>query len=308
MLYLISTMIAGAVVLGVFSTALLLAGREREGAVRRLERMQGMPARGRGAARVELRGHATAALRSFGDRFVASRKNLEELRLTLTQAGLRGPYALQTYFAVRALVMLGTMAVSLLLVPVLTGSPASGFLALPYLVGIAWFAPRLWLRRRVTARKQALQNALPDTLDLLVLCVEAGLGLNQAMVRVGKEIEHVSPEMAGELRTLNLEIQAGSARDVAFRNLGSRTGVEDLQSLATMLIQADRFGTSVAQALRVQAETLRSKRRQRAEEAAAKTTIKLVFPLVLFIFPALGVVVLGPAMLLIVRELAGVVG
>ena len=148
-----------------------------------------------------------------------------------------------------------------------------------------------------------MQKALPDALDLLVVCVEAGLGLNQATVRVAEEIERVSPVLSEQIGLVNLEIRAGTPRDEAFRNLGHRTGVQDIKSLMAMLIQTDRFGTSIAQALRTHAETMRQKRRQRAEEAAAKTTIKLVFPLVLFIFPALFVIILGPALIQIFEAL-----
>jgi tight adherence protein C len=133
--------------------------------------------------------------------------------------------------------------------------------------------------------------------------VEAGLGLNQAMVRVSEEIERLSPVLSEQLALVNLEIRAGTAREEAFRNMGERTGLEDVKSLMAMLVQTDRFGTSIAQALRVQADTLRTKRRQRAEEAAAKTTIKLVFPLVLFIFPAMFVVILGSALIQIFEAL-----
>ena len=129
----------------------------------------------------------------------------------------------------------------------------------------------------------------------MVVCVEAGLGLNQAIVRISEEIRHLSPELSNELAMVNLEIRAGTPRDEALRNLGERTGVDDLRSLATLLVQTDRFGTSVAQALNIQSETLRQKRRQRAEEQAAKLSIKMLFPLTFFIFPALFVVVLGPA-------------
>ena len=149
-----------------------------------------------------------------------------------------------------------------------------------------------------------MQKALPDALDLLVVCVEAGLGLNQAMVRVAEEIERVSPVLSEQIGLVNLEIRAGTPRDEAFRNLGHRTGVQDIKSLMAMLVQTDRFGTSIAQALRTHAETMRTKRRQRAEEAAAKTTIKLVFPLVLFIFPALFVIILGPALIQIFEALS----
>jgi tight adherence protein C len=170
---------------------------------------------------------------------------------------------------------------------------------------LGWVTPALRVRTRARARQKSIQRALPDALDLMVVCVEAGLALNQALVRVAEEIRHVDTVTSDELTLVNLEIRAGVPRDEALRNLGDRTGVADLQSLVAMLIQTDRFGTSVAQALRVHSDTMRTKRRQRAEEAAAKTTIKLVFPLAFCIFPALFVVILGPALISIYRTLAG---
>jgi len=136
---------------------------------------------------------------------------------------------------------------------------------------------------------------LADALDLLVVSVEAGLGLDQAMTRVGAELAMAYPDLSDELRLVNLELRAGKARPDALRNMAHRSGVDDLGSLVTMLIQTDKFGTSVAQSLRVYSETLRTKRRQRAEEAAAKTGVKMVFPLVVCIFPAIWIVTIGPA-------------
>ena len=138
---------------------------------------------------------------------------------------------------------------------------------------------------RLKRRQKEMQQALPDALDMLVVCVEAGLGLNQALVRVSEEIDRVSPVLSEQLALVNLEMRAGTAREEALRNLAERTGLDDISSLVGMLIQTDRFGTSVAQALRVHSDTMRTKRRQRAEEAAAKTTIKMVFPLVLLHLP-----------------------
>jgi tight adherence protein C len=141
-------------------------------------------------------------------------------------------------------------------------------------------------------------------LDMMVVCVEAGLGLNQALVRVADEIEHVSPVTSEHLALVNMEIRAGTPREDALRHFADRTGLTDVSSLTGMLIQTDKFGTSVAGALRIHSETLRTKRRQRAEEAAAKTTIKLVFPLVLCVFPAMFVVILAPMLIALARELA----
>lgn len=155
--------------------------------------------------------------------------------------------------------------------------------------------PRFVLSSRVTRRQKELQKALPDAIDLLVICVEAGLGLNQAMMRVAEEIRHISHLMTEELALTNVAIRAGTPRDQALMGLAERTGLADIRSLVTMIVQTERFGTSIAHSLRVHSESMRTKRRQRAEEAAAKTTIKMIFPLTFCIFPALFVVVLGPA-------------
>ena len=151
-----------------------------------------------------------------------------------------------------------------------------------------------WPAWRSVARTK-IRLSLADALDLLVVSVEAGLGLDQALTRVGTELQFAYPELADELKLINLELRAGKPRAEALRNLADRTGVDDLSSLVTMLIQTDKFGTSVAQSLRVYSETLRTKRRQRAEEAAAKTGVKMVFPLVFCIFPSIWVVTIGPA-------------
>jgi tight adherence protein C len=145
--------------------------------------------------------------------------------------------------------------------------------------------------------------ALPDALDLLVVSVEAGLGLDQALQRVADELNVAHPELSDELRLINLELRAGKARAEALHNLASRTGIDDISSLVTMLVQTDKFGTSVAQALRVHSESMRTKRRQRAEEAAAKTGAKMVFPLVLCIFPAIWVVTLGSVVIKFIQVL-----
>ena len=166
---------------------------------------------------------------------------------------------------------------------------------------IGWFVPGFLLSRRIAVRQKEIQKALPDAIDLLVICVEAGLALNQAFQRVATEIRHASELLSTEISQMNLEIRAGTPRDRALMGLGERTGVQDLRSLATMLVQTERFGTSIADSLRIHADTMRTKRQQRAEEAAAKTTIKMVFPLALCIFPAMFVVILGPAMIRIIQ-------
>ena len=168
---------------------------------------------------------------------------------------------------------------------------------------VGFLLPELWLTWRVKKRQHRLRLALPDVLDLLVICVEAGLGLDQAILRVSQELKVAHPELSEELQLVNLEMRAGKTRLEALRELSSRTGVDDIKALVAMLIQTDRFGTSVARSLRVHSDSLRIKRRQRAEEMAAKATVKMVPPLVFFIFPALFVVILGPAVIAVARQL-----
>jgi tight adherence protein C len=162
-----------------------------------------------------------------------------------------------------------------------------------------------WLGKR---RKQAIFLSLPDTLDLLVVCVEAGLGLDQAMRRVVDEMQKSYPVICQEFALCNLQLQMGKSRNEVLQNLGQRTGVDDLRSLASILIQADKFGSSVARALRVQSDAMRTKRQQIAEEKAAKTAVQLIFPLVLFIFPGIFVVLVGPAAINMVREMFPMMG
>ncbi|HXG66806.1 MAG TPA: type II secretion system F family protein [Blastocatellia bacterium] len=163
--------------------------------------------------------------------------------------------------------------------------------------------PDIWLKRRGRKRQENIQLAIPDVLDLAVVCVEAGLGLDQSLMRIGQEVRTVHPEISEELRLYNLEVNVGRSRAEALRNLANRTDVDDLKSLVAVLIQTDRFGTGIAQSLRVFSDSLRTKRRQRAEERAAKTTVKLVPVLVFFIFPAIFIVIVFPAFIALVREL-----
>jgi tight adherence protein C len=156
--------------------------------------------------------------------------------------------------------------------------------------------PNMWLKQKVKRRKEQIRFALPNALDLLVVCIESGLALDAALLRIGRELRDRAPELSEELALLNLEVSAGKAREKCLRNLGLRTGVDEVKSLAARIIQSSKFGTNLARSLRIHADSLRERRRQEAEERAAKTSIKLLFPLVFFIFPALFVVILGPPM------------
>jgi tight adherence protein C len=169
--------------------------------------------------------------------------------------------------------------------------------------GLGFFLPRFILKRMIRDRQRRITLGLPDALDLTVICVEVGLALDQALMRVGQDLHHAHPDLSDEFHLVNLEMRAGKPRAEALRNLVERTGVDDIRALVGTLIQTDRFGTSVAQALRVHSDSLRTERRQRAEEQAAKTTIKMVVPLALFVLPSIIFVTLGPAVIQLVRML-----
>jgi tight adherence protein C len=184
-------------------------------------------------------------------------------------------------------------------------SPPTGWVLAGILGMIGYMLPGLVLGYLISKQKLKIENGLPDALDLMIVCVEAGTGLDQAIQKTSIELEISHPELAGELRLVTTEVRAGKTRIDAFKNFAERTKVEDVRALVAMLVQTDRFGTSIAQALRTHAETSRVKRRQRAEERAAKIGVKLVFPLVFFLFPAFYVVTLGPAVIQFIRVFFG---
>ncbi len=228
---------------------------------------------------------------------------VNELKKSLIQAGIYQEQAPAIYFGCKFGL---TVAVPVLAIPFISGRglPVAWLLLISFaLMALGYFLPTLVLTHLVGTRQKKIKEGLPDALDLMVVCVEAGQGLNAAIKRVSDDLTLSHPVLAKELGMVNLEIGAGLEREAALRNLAERTGVEDVASLTSMLIQADRFGTSLAQSLKVQSETLRTTRRQRLEELAAKTPVKLVFPLLLFIFPALIVVIIGPAAIRIMENL-----
>jgi tight adherence protein C len=216
----------------------------------------------------------------------------------LIQAGYRDARHVSMYVGSRILFAL---------LGVCTVIAISGFDSLFLMVGVGafgFFLPRFILKRMISERQRRIKIGLPDALDLTVICVEAGLALDQAMMRVGEDLRHAHPELSGEFHLVNLEMRAGKPRIEALQNLAARTGADDIRQLVATLVQTDRFGTSVAQALRVHSDSLRTERRQRAEEQAAKTSIKMIIPLVLFILPSILAVTLGPAIIQLYRTLA----
>ena len=264
---------------------------------RRLGEVTGAPVR----RTIELARYDKAVvetLKKLGNIAPKGRAETTKLQQRLVASGYRNSEALLVFAGIRvgaALVLFALLATPVLMRPNL---PLA-------LVGclMGYMLPAIGLARLAKRRQHRIRLGLPDALDLLVVSVGAGLGLDQALQRVGQELAYAHPDLCDELRLINLELRAGKARSDALHNLAERTGVDDVASLVAMLVQTDKFGTSVAQSLRVHSDTLRTKRRQRAEEAAAKTGVKMVFPLVICIFPAVWIVTLGPAAIKFVQVL-----
>jgi tight adherence protein C len=261
---------------------------------RRLGEVSGRPTRS-GSENVD---KVVDTLKRIGNAVPKSPSEMSKLQLRLVHAGFRRQDAIVVFLGIRAgcaLMVFAVLAAPFLFrasIPMALGGAGFGYLL-----------PGIGLARMAKRRQHRIRLATPDALDLLVVSVEAGLGLDQAMQRVGEELTKVHPALSDDLRLINLELRAGKPRAEALHNLAARTGVEDLTSLVAILVQTDKFGTSVAQALRVYSDVLRTKRRQRAEEAAAKTAVKMVFPLVICIFPAIWIVTLGPAAIKFVQVL-----
>lgn len=229
-----------------------------------------------------------------------SPKEMTRLRRRLLAAGIHSFGAAVVYAISELTLPFLFAAVPLKL---LIGPTAWIFAVLSAMLG--YMMPGLILGRLIATQKRKIENGLPDALDLMIICVEAGCGLDQAILKTSEELEISYPELASELKLITTEVRAGKPRIEAFKNFAARTRVDDVRSLVAMLVQTDRFGTSIAQALRTHAEVSRTKRRQRAEEKAAKIGVKLVFPLVFFLFPAFYVVTLGPAIIQFVRVFFG---
>jgi tight adherence protein C len=300
-------------VIGVFGLAagsayLLLAPKtklEEEAIQRRLEAIAARPA----AVSTRVRALTTAeesfwervARFFFGEQELAARYTKD--RILLHQAGYPGERAVRIYWGIRVTLM-AVLPVVFFLLALISAVPFSQTLLwLLGGLGLGYLLPQFYLKRRARNRSLEIQETLPDTLDLLVVCVEAGLGVDAAINRIGKEQAEQGLAIGQELQLLNQEVQAGIPRREALSRLAERVGVEDLRGLVAFLLQTEDLGGSIARSLRVYASTMREKRSQRAEEAARKVVIKLVFPLVCFILPALFLVVLGPALINILKIL-----
>jgi tight adherence protein C len=222
----------------------------------------------------------------------------------MIRAGYRSPEALMAMRGFKVLFPILTLAVMYF-----SGAYRFNIVLVPIVaLGLGYLIPDMWLSWRVSSRQHELRKALPDALDLLVICVEAGLGLDQALLRVSQDMRISHQALSEELQLVNMQMRVGKSRLDSLRELADRTGLPDIKALVAMLIQTERFGTSIAQSLRVFSDDMRLKRRQRAEEMSAKTSVKMVPPLVFFIFPALMVVILGPAIITMMRTLGPAFG
>jgi tight adherence protein C len=228
------------------------------------------------------------------------------LKRRFVNAGIRNPAAPAAFFGAKTVLAVGLPMIAFVLLAVVKQPPMKGNALLMMLLiaaAVGYYLPNAILSRMIFVRQREIFETFPDALDLMTVCMEAGLGTEAALTKVAEDIAHKSQVLSDELRLVNLELRAGAPRDRALRNLAIRTGVEEVDGFVSMIVQAERFGTSIADALRVHADMLRTRRRQRAEEAAAKIALKLLFPLIFFIFPSLLLVLMGPAMIQIYRVL-----
>ena len=227
------------------------------------------------------------------------------IRIAFINAGWRQPSAPTIFFGIKTLLALSFPLIALTLSG--EGLLASGVSRILFVLisasAVGYYLPNLFLRYKIAHRQRDLFESFPDALDLLIICVESGLGLDQAIAKVATEIEIKSKVLAQELQLVLMELRSGFSRETALRHLALRTGLEEIDLLVAMMVQADRFGTSMGDSLRVHADNLRTKRRQRAEEAAAKIAVKLLMPLIFMIFPTLMLILVGPAMIQIYRVL-----
>ncbi len=233
-----------------------------------------------------------------------SKEDVSTLQKRLGLAGYREKTYVNVFYSGKVLVP-GTLC----LIATVTGAyQYNPFFVFAMAGGLGFLIPDFWLSNRIKARQNAIRLGLPEALDLIIICVEAGLSMDKATMRTAEELRISQPAIADELNLVYLEQRAGRPRSEAWKHFGERTGVDSVRSLASILIQADKFGTGIGKTLRAHSESLRTRRRQDAEEQAAKTTVKLVFPLVLFIFPSLFVVTLGPSMITMIEGFAKYLG
>jgi tight adherence protein C len=260
-----------------------------------------------GAPTEDLPSHPSLAfhdlIKRLGNIVPQSPKDVTVMQRRLIRAGIRKESALKVLYGAKAVFGLTLPLIALAVVAGSSTDPGNKFVVVLLAAAIGFFGPNEYVRRKAAGRQKEIARGLPNALDLLVVCVESGLGLDQAILQVSKELEHAHPEISEEFGLVNLELKAGKRRVEALRNLAERTGVDDLKKLVAVLIQADRFGTGVAQSLRAHSDFMRVQSRQVAEEKAAKLGVKLIFPIFFCILPSLFVVTVGPVAMKIIREL-----
>ncbi len=242
-------------------------------------------------------------IKKLGNIIPQSPKDVTVMQRRLIRAGLRNPSALKLLYGCKLVLGVALPLVTAVAVVGSSSDTGNKFAAILAAGAVGFFGPNEYVRRMANKRQKEISKGLANALDLLVVCVESGLGLDQAILQVSKELEHAHPEISEEFGLVNLELKAGKRRVEALRNLAERTGVDDLKKLVAVLIQADRFGTGVSQSLRAHADFMRIQARQVAEEKAAKLGVKLIFPIFFCILPSLFVVTVGPVAMKIVREL-----
>jgi tight adherence protein C len=242
-------------------------------------------------------------VKRLGNFVPQSPKDVTVMQRRLIRAGIRSEGALKVLYGAKLLLGIALPLMTALSVSGSTADPGNKFASILAAGAVGFFGPNEYVRRLASRRQKEIARGLPNSLDLLVVCVESGLGLDQAILQVSKELEHAHPEISEEFGFVNLELKAGKRRTEALRNLAERTGVEDLKKLVAVLIQADRFGTGVAQSLRAHSDFMRVQTRQVAEEKAAKLGVKLIFPIFFCILPSLFVITVGPVVMKIIREL-----
>jgi tight adherence protein C len=242
-------------------------------------------------------------IKRLGNFVPQSPKDVTVMQRRLIRAGIRKEGALKVLYGAKAVFGIAFPLIALAVVAGSETDTSNKFIVVLLATAVGFFGPNEYVRRRASKRQKEIARGLPNALDLLVVCVESGLGLDQAILQVSKELEHAHPEISEEFGLVNLELKAGKRRVEALRNLAERTGVDDLKKLVAVLIQADRFGTGVAQSLRAHSDFMRVQARQVAEEKAAKLGVKLIFPIFFCILPSLFVVTVGPVAMKIIREL-----
>ena len=227
-----------------------------------------------------------------------SQSEISVIQQRLVRAGFRNESAMKTFYASKAI----TPLLFCVLLSLTSFAKDSPFIFYAGGLGLGYLAPDFWLGRKIKKRQEEISRSLPDVLDLLVICLEAGLGMDQATTRTASELAGTHPIIADELDLIVLEQRAGRPRSDCWRHMADRTDVDVVRNLVSTLVQAEQFGTSIAKTLRTHSDTLRTQRIQQVEEQAAKTTIKLIFPLVLFIFPCMFIVTIGPAIIVIQEQ------